>query len=79
MLLPTSQNFTKLAPSLILTFAYCFSFYCLALIAQKLPLAIIYASWAGLGVFSVAILRVNKSGFQVLRNTKVDQFSGLGS
>ena len=56
MLLPASQNFTKLAPSLILTFAYCFSFYCLALIAQKLPLAIIYASWAGLGVFSVAIL-----------------------
>ena len=56
MLLPASQNFTKLVPSLILTFAYCLSFYSLALIAQKLPLAIIYASWAGLGVFSVAIL-----------------------
>ena len=56
MLLPASQNFTKLIPSLILILAYCVSFYCLALIAQKLPLAIIYASWAGLGVFSVAIL-----------------------
>ena len=28
----------------------------LAFLSQKLPLAIIYASWAGLGVFSVALL-----------------------
>ncbi|MAI41303.1 MAG: DMT family transporter [Candidatus Azotimanducaceae bacterium] len=56
MLLPASQNFTKVFPSCMLLVSYCFSFYCLALLSQKLPLAIIYASWAGLGVFSVAIL-----------------------
>ena len=56
MLLPASQNFTKLFPTSILLASYGASFYFLALVSQKLPLAIIYASWAGLGVFSVAIL-----------------------
>ena len=56
MLLPASQNFTKPVPTSILLFSYGASFYFLALVSQKLPLAIIYASWAGLGVFSVAIL-----------------------
>ena len=36
--------------------AYSFSFYLLAVVSQKLPLSIVYASWAGLGVFSVAVL-----------------------
>jgi small multidrug resistance pump len=36
--------------------AYGFSFYFLALVSQKLPLSVVYASWAGLGVFSVALL-----------------------
>ena len=56
MLLPASQNFTKPLPTSILLVSYGPSFYFLALVSQKLPLAIIYASWAGLGVFSVAIL-----------------------
>ena len=56
MLLPTSQNFTKLLPSIVLLISYGVSFYLLAVLSQKLPLAIIYASWAGLGVFSVALL-----------------------
>ena len=56
MLLPASQNFTKLLPTSILLVSYGASFYFLALVSQKLPLAIIYTSWAGLGVFSVAML-----------------------
>ena len=56
MLLPASQNFTKLLPTSILLVSYGASFYFLALVSQKLPLAIIYASWAGLGVFSVSML-----------------------
>ena len=56
MLLPASQNFSKPLPTSILLASYSASFYFLALVSQKLPLAIIYASWAGLGVFSVAIL-----------------------
>ena len=56
MLLPTSQNFSRPLPSIVLCLAYGASFYLLAILSQKLPLAIIYASWAGLGVFSVALL-----------------------
>tara|TARA_B100001059_G_C17802775_1_gene567225 strand:- start:373 stop:651 length:279 start_codon:yes stop_codon:yes gene_type:complete len=56
MLLPISLNFTKLLPSIIIVFSYGISFYLLAHISQQLPLAIIYASWSGLGVFSIAIL-----------------------
>ena len=56
MLLPASQNFTKALPTIILLISYGVSFYFLALVSQKLPLSIVYASWAGIGVFSVAIL-----------------------
>lgn len=56
MLLPASQNFTKALPTTILLVSYGISFYFLALVSQKLPLSIVYASWAGIGVFSVAIL-----------------------
>lgn len=56
MLLPASQNFTKIAPTIILMTAYAFSFYFLAIVSQKLPLSIVYASWSGVGIFSIAIL-----------------------
>ena len=56
MLLPASQNFTKVLPSAILLISYGISFYLLSFLSQKLSLAIIYASWAGLGVFSIALL-----------------------
>ena len=56
MLLPASNNFTKPIPTIVLLGAYGTSFYFLALVSQKLPLSVVYASWAGLGVFSVAIL-----------------------
>ena len=56
MLLPISQNFTKLLPSSILLFSYGISFYFLAVVTQKLPLSIVYATWSGMGVFTVALL-----------------------
>jgi small multidrug resistance pump len=56
MLLPASQNFTKVFPSIFLLISYGISFYLLSFLSQKLSLAIIYASWAGLGVFSIAVL-----------------------
>ena len=56
MLLPASQSFTRLVPSTILIISYALSFYLLALLSQRMDLAIIYSSWAGLGIFSVAIL-----------------------
>ena len=56
MLLPASQQFSKIVPTVILLLAYGMAFYFLAISVTKLPLSIVYGSWAGLGVFSVAIL-----------------------
>ena len=56
MMLPLSQNFTKGSPTAILLVAYGLSFYFLAIVSTKLPLSVVYASWAGVGVFSVALL-----------------------
>ena len=56
MLLPMSQNFTKTLPTTLLLASYGVSFYLLAFLSQKLPLAIIYSSWAGIGILSITIL-----------------------
>ncbi len=56
MLLPASQNFSKIFPTITLLISYAISFYFLAIVSQKLPLSIVYASWSGVGIFSIAIL-----------------------
>ena len=55
MLLPASQNFTRILPTSILIASYGMSFYMLAIVSQKLPLSVVYASWSGIGIFSIAI------------------------
>jgi len=55
MLLPFSQNFTKLIPTVLLTIFYLTAFYLLTYVVNKLPIAIVYASWSGLGIFSISI------------------------
>ena len=56
MLLPVSQNFTKVIPTICLTIFYLASFYLMTFVMDKLPIAIVYATWSGLGVFTIAIL-----------------------
>ena len=56
MLLPVSQNFTKLVPTVALSFFYLCAFYLLTFVANKIPIAIMYATWSGLGIFTIAIL-----------------------
>ena len=56
MLLPVSQNFTKLIPTAALSFFYLCAFYLLTFVVNKLPIAIVYATWSGLGIFTIAIL-----------------------
>ena len=56
MLLPVSQNFTKLIPTAALSIFYLCAFYLLTFVVNKLPIAIVYATWSGLGIFSIAIL-----------------------
>ena len=56
MLLPVSQNFTKIIPTITLTVFYLTAFYLLTFVVNKLPIAIVYATWSGLGVFTIALL-----------------------
>tara|TARA_B100001540_G_scaffold242062_1_gene216860 strand:- start:629 stop:961 length:333 start_codon:yes stop_codon:yes gene_type:complete len=56
MLLPVSQNFTKLIPTVALAVFYLTAFYLLTFVVHKLPIAIVYATWSGLGIFTIAIL-----------------------
>ena len=56
MLLPISQNFTKPVPTVALSAFYLTAFYLLTFVADKIPIAIMYATWSGLGIFTIAIL-----------------------
>ena len=56
MLLPVSKNFTKPIISIILVIAYVMAFYLLTFALKEIPLAIAYATWAGMGVFLVTVL-----------------------
>jgi small multidrug resistance pump len=56
MLLPVSNNFTKIVPTVCLALFYLTSFYLMTFVMDKIPIAIVYATWSGLGVFSIAIL-----------------------
>lgn len=56
MLLPVSNNFTKVLPTITLALFYLTSFYLMTFVMDKIPIAIVYATWSGLGVFTIAIL-----------------------
>ena len=55
ILLPVSQNFTKIIPTTFLTIFYICALYLLTYVVDKLPIAIVYATWSGLGIFTIAI------------------------
>ena len=55
MILPISQNFTKLIPTLALSVFYISALYLLTFVVNQLPIAIVYATWSGLGIFTIAI------------------------
>ena len=56
MLLPVTQNFTKITPTVFLAGFYLSAFYLLTFVVDKLPIAIVYGTWSGLGIFTIAIL-----------------------
>ena len=53
MLLPVSQNFTRVLPTVGLIVCYASSFYCLTFALNALPIAVVYATWSGLGIFLI--------------------------
>ena len=56
MMLPLTNNFSKLLPTLALGVFYLGSFYLLTFAIKFIPLSIVYATWSGIGVFLVEIL-----------------------
>ena len=56
MLLPLSKNFSKPIPSIALLIAYVLAFYLLTFALKGIPIAIVYSTWAGLGVMLISIL-----------------------
>jgi small multidrug resistance pump len=54
--LKSSDNFTKVLPSIIVVIGYGAAFYLLTLTLNKIPLGIAYAVWAGLGIVLVSVL-----------------------
>ena len=55
LLLPSTQNFTKPIPTVIAATCYLTALYCLTHVLHKIPIAIVYATWSGLGIFTIAI------------------------
>ena len=56
MLLPSSQNFTKAIPTVTLAICYMASFYLLSFAIRTIPVPIVYATWSGLGIFTIAAI-----------------------
>ena len=56
LLLPAPQNFSRIFPTVIMVVCYLGSFFLLTFVIKVLPISIVYATWSGLGVFTVAIL-----------------------
>ena len=56
MLLPVTQNFTKIIPTVFLGLFYLSAFYLLTFVVDKIQIAIVYGTWSGLGIFTIAIL-----------------------
>ena len=56
LLLPASQNFTNLKATIFLALFYGVSFYLLSIAVNFIPIAIMYATWSGLGVFTIALV-----------------------
>lgn len=56
MLLPFTENFTKPLPSVGLVVFYTLSFYLMTFTLGKLPLAVVYATWSGMGIFCISVL-----------------------
>ena len=54
--LKSSENFTKILPTIIMALSYGFSFYFLCLVMKYLPVGITYAIWSGLGIVLISII-----------------------
>ena len=55
MLLPLSQNFTRMIPTAALIGCYSALFYFLTFALNTMSIAVVYATWSGLGIFLITV------------------------
>ena len=58
--LKDTYGFTKLYPSLIVVTSLCACLYLISHAMKFIPVGIVYASWAGLGIVGITIIAVIK-------------------
>tara|TARA_Y100000741_G_C17927518_1_gene426290 strand:+ start:128 stop:469 length:342 start_codon:yes stop_codon:yes gene_type:complete len=58
--LKDTNGFTRLYPSLVVIITLCICIYLLAHSMQFIPVGIVYATWAGLGIVGITIIAVIK-------------------
>ena len=56
--LKSSNQFTRLWPTVLSLSCYCVSLFLLTLVLRQLPLGITYAIWSGVGIVFVALIGV---------------------
>jgi small multidrug resistance pump len=54
--LKLSDGFAELGPSLVVVVGYVGSFYLLGLVLEELPVGLVYATWAALGIVATALV-----------------------
>lgn len=54
--LKASDGMSRLGPAAIVVIGYGIAFYLLALSLKSLPVGMVYAIWAGLGIIGVALI-----------------------
>ncbi len=58
--LKDTYGFTRLYPSLIVIIALCICLFLMSHTMQFIPVGIVYASWAGIGIVAITIIAVIK-------------------
>ena len=56
--LELSEGFSRPLPSLVVLVGYGAAFYLLSLVLEDLPIGVVYATWAALGIVGVAAIGV---------------------
>ena len=54
--LKSSENFSRLLPSLVVIIGYSASFYCLSLTLKVIPIGVVYAIWSGVGIVLITLV-----------------------
>ncbi|MEI6896493.1 MAG: SMR family transporter [Psychromonas sp.] len=54
--LKSSEEFSKLVPSVVVAIGYGVAFYFLSLVLKTIPVGVAYAIWSGLGIVLISIV-----------------------